>query len=68
MGTIKHRVFQAPRLEPSLTMRDLQEKRRIEVEAFLNEVGADRVIGVTESGGTDDFAIVVWYRDEGGAV
>lgn len=49
-------------------MRDLQEKRRIEVEAFLNEVGADRVIGVTESGGTDDFAIVVWYRDEGGAV
>ena len=67
MGTIKHRVFQAPHLEPSLTMRDLQEKRRVEAEAFLNEIGADRVISVTESGGTGDFAVVVWYREEGGA-
>jgi hypothetical protein len=60
---ITHRTFQAPRLEPSLTMRDLQKKRRVEAEAFLNEIGADRVVAISESAGDGDFAVVVWYRE-----
>ena len=63
--TIKHRVFRAPTMEPSLTLRGLQEKRHAEAEAFLNEIGADSVVSVSESGWESDFTIVVWYRDVG---
>jgi hypothetical protein len=64
MRTIKHRVFEAPVLEPSLTQHSLQEKRRSEAEAFLNEIGGDRLVFITESGGQGGFAVVVWYYAE----
>lgn len=62
--SIKHRVFRAPTMEPSLSLGSLQAKRRAEAEIFLNEIGAERVVGIVESGYESEFAVVVWYRDD----
>lgn len=51
-------------MEPSLSLGSLQAKRRAEAEIFLNEIGAERVVGIVESGYESEFAVVVWYRDD----
>lgn len=68
MTRVTHKTF----LSPVLDMRvfkpwaDIDEELRQQAEAFVNEVGPDRVLWITERTTNENrFVIVVWYRDGG---
>jgi hypothetical protein len=54
MKTIKHKTFTQPTLN--------HEWLRGQVEAFINEIGAENVLSITESRPLlSSFCIVVWF-------
>ena len=65
MARVAHRTFISPPLDLRIfkPRPDIDEELRQEAEAFVNEVGPDRVLWVTERTTNEyRFAIVVWYR------
>jgi hypothetical protein len=70
MPRIAHRTF----LQPPLDVRifkpfpDLDEEIRQQAEAFIHEIGIDRVVSITERITNESrFVVVVWYRVEEGS-
>ena len=70
MARVVHKTFISPPLDLRVfkPWPDIDEELRQEAEAFINEVGADRVLSVTERTTNENrFVIVVWYRVDGPA-
>jgi hypothetical protein len=63
---MKHKAFVGPVIYwggGSLNMN--REKIRYEAEAFMNQIGPEKVVSVAEHAMTlGPFSVVVWYRDE----
>jgi hypothetical protein len=67
MSGVKHRTFiSAPFDLRILTpWPDIDEELRQEAEAFINQMGLDRIVTITERTTNENrFVIVVWYRAE----
>ena len=67
---MRHSAFIEPRVYPiwcwnARTLRERSHgKIRERAEAFINEIGADSVISVTEHAPIfGPFSVVVWYRE-----
>jgi hypothetical protein len=67
MRRVLHKTF----LGPSFDLRvmkswpDIDEELRQEAEEFINEIGGERLVDVTERTERDSrFVIVVWYWSE----
>lgn len=67
MTVVRHKTF----LGPSFDLRvlkpwpEIDEELRQQAELFINEVGPDRLVGVTERTERDSRSvIVVWYRSD----
>jgi hypothetical protein len=71
MKSIQHKVFLESVAYPiwawnASARRERSRKRvRQRVEAFINEIGVDKVVSVTEHAGTfGPFSVVVWWYRE----
>jgi hypothetical protein len=69
MGVIRHKTFIGPFFDLRVykSWADIYEEVRVEAEEFMNGLGAERVLSVSESTPRDQLVIVVWYREGGGA-
>ena len=75
---MRHSVFVEPKVCPvwcwnaQARRARSREKVRARAEAFINEIGADTVVSITEQAPLlGPFSVVVWYReltDDGGLV
>ena len=60
---IRHQTFTTSMMDMSLTQHKRNEEFRAEAEAFLNEIGRERIIAVTESATDSRVSVVVWYQE-----
>jgi len=70
MTTIQHRVFTDASYPPwgwnaASRREQIRERIRRRVEGFINEIGVDHVVSLTEHGPTiGPFSVVVWWSQE----
>jgi hypothetical protein len=63
MKRVRHKTFVGPGIVARLHAS--RERIRANAEAFINEIGVDTVLSVTEHAMTlGPFSVVVWYRIE----
>ena len=67
MRRVRHKTFLGPAFDLRLTKSwpEVDEELRQQAEQFINEIGGDRLVDVTERTERDNrFVIVVWYWNE----
>jgi hypothetical protein len=67
MRRVLHKTFLGPSFDLRVTKSwpDIDEELRQQAEQFINEIGGDRLVDVTERTERDNrFVIVVWYWSE----
>ena len=68
MAKVAHKTFLGPLADVRAIIKpwpDIDEELRQQAEGFINEVGPDRILWVTERTTNESrFAIVVWYREQ----
>jgi hypothetical protein len=67
MRRVRHKAFLGPSFDLRITKSwpEVDEELRQEAEQFINEIGGDRLVDVTERTERDNrFVIVVWYWNE----
>lgn len=64
MKKIQHQTFVGPIVYWTGSLNSNREKYRKQAEDFINEIGVENVISVTEHaiGVLSPFTVVVWYR------
>ncbi len=69
MKRIRHKTFVGPTVYWRGSLNTNREKFRAQAEAFINEIGVENVVSVTEHAMTfGPFSVVVWYRVDENAV
>jgi hypothetical protein len=67
MRRVRHKTFLGLSFDLRLTKSwpEVDEELRQQAEQFINEIGSDRLVDVTERTERDNrFVIVVWYWNE----
>jgi hypothetical protein len=67
MGKVQHKTFIGPLFDLNIlkSWADTDAEVRRDAEKFINEIGTDRLVDVTERTDRDNrIVIVVWYRSE----
>jgi hypothetical protein len=63
MKKIRYKTFVGPIMYWSGSLNSNREKFRKQAEAFINEIGVENVLSVTEHAiPLGPFSVVVWYR------
>jgi hypothetical protein len=67
---MRHKAFVGPTMYwNARPLNENRERIRDQAEAFINEIGAENVVSVTEHAMTmGPFSVVVWYRAAEAAV
>jgi hypothetical protein len=70
MAVIRHKTFVGPIYDLRVVFKswaEIHEEVRAEAEAFMNQLGGERILAISESSPRDQLVIAVWYRDDAGS-